>query len=78
MQRSTEPFGLPLSTRERRSIPNVLTCTAVGMQGPTGLGVLLEYMTPQTRVDLYFLARKVREGEQGIAPSNMLDLPALS
>ena len=44
----------------------------------TGLGVLLEYMTPQTRVDLYFLARKVREGEQGIAPSNMLDLPALS
>ncbi len=43
----------------------------------TGLGVLLEYMAPQTRVDLYFLARRVREGELGIARSDMLDLPAL-
>ena len=38
----------------------------------------LRTLVRQTRVDLYFLARKVREGEQGIAPSNMLDLPALS
>ena len=43
----------------------------------TGLGVLLDYTPPQTRLDLYFLARRVREGELGIAPSDMLELPVL-
>lgn len=45
--------------------------------GNTGLGVLLDYTPPQTRLDLYFLARRVREGELGIAPSDMLELPTL-
>lgn len=42
-----------------------------------GLGILLEYTPPENLIDLYFLASKVKDGERGIARSDILELPAL-